>query len=476
MFQLVVVHCPSTRDPKNVCTLLQLSTDCRKTLQQTRGQCRVQLEAVHVRRCAKFLTWLKSHSGLVKELVLLQHNPPDEDDSYGYGSYDRSRVPCLPDVMSFMLATGFSACSTPWQAAQQVPGAAVAGAGPAAGPLPLRLQRVTIRNPERFPDCNDSFVTVPLLAALGAAGVQRLEVDVTLSKAEKAIAASISTVTTLQDLVLTLTPASSKYEARPSTGRLCTALHPLSKLTRLEALVNPGAAHHLPPSLRELELLARPPVWDEHLAYPQMQQPDLQPDQIGVADLCHLTALTRLALRNAGPCTDSVPATTALEVCLPADLPQLRVFGYASISGFGRLGRAEVNAYAPCDVDILHQLAPCKACSTLGRWSLVSSSAVRPVALTPTTAACLICLVGLMKMIMQITRLVLKQYKLRMLWLHQHWGLATTSAASRLGTVLNPMGRLRGARSLGLRRWQACSTCRMSGSLEPSQSPRPSGT
>jgi hypothetical protein len=34
------------------------------------------------------------------------------------------------------------------------------------------------------------------------------------------------------------------------------------------------------------------------------------------------------------------------------------VFGYASVTGLERLGHAELNAYAPCDVDILQQLAP----------------------------------------------------------------------------------------------------------------------
>jgi hypothetical protein len=225
-----------------------------------------------------------------------------------------------------------------------------------------------------------SFVSVPLLGAIKAAGVEHLEVDVTLSTAEKAFAASISTLTTLKELVLTLTPESLLYEDRPSTGRLCTALHPLTNPTRLEALVNPGAAQHLPPSLRELELLARQPsIRYRHPAscLVNVAEPNLQPqpDQTGVADLGHLTALTHLTLRNGGPGEQSYGIssdTCALQVSLPADLKLLKVFGYASISALHRLGRAELLATRPCDLDVLRQLAPCR---TVGLWSCVSASA-----------------------------------------------------------------------------------------------------
>lgn len=84
VFQLVVEHCPSTKDPRVVCTLLQLSTDCRKTLQQTRGQCIVELDAVHVRRCSEFIVWLRSHPGLVKEVLMLEYYHPPNPCGCGY--------------------------------------------------------------------------------------------------------------------------------------------------------------------------------------------------------------------------------------------------------------------------------------------------------------------------------------------------------------------------------------------------------
>ena len=51
--------------------------------------------------------------------------------------------------------------------------------------------------------------------------------------AEAAVAASISRLTSLKELVLTVAP--EQYISRPSTGMLCTGLQPLTKLTRLDA-------------------------------------------------------------------------------------------------------------------------------------------------------------------------------------------------------------------------------------------------
>lgn len=179
----------------------------------------------------------------------------------------------------------------------------------------------------------------------------------TLPAAEQAVASAISSLTSLKELVITLTPTGT-YQRRASTGRLCTSLHPLTMLTRLEALVNPGTARHLPPSLRELDLLEKPiALYDQYLgvAGELLVKATESPDQSDIADLSHLTVLTHLTLRND---TTSKAHISAVEASLPARLEQLQVFGYASISGLQTLGCAELHATRPCDLDILHQLAP----------------------------------------------------------------------------------------------------------------------
>jgi hypothetical protein len=65
---LTVQHCPAaSSNPRDLCSLLQVSTACRTALRKARGSCIASIEG-SADRLTGYAAWLQQHSALVQEL------------------------------------------------------------------------------------------------------------------------------------------------------------------------------------------------------------------------------------------------------------------------------------------------------------------------------------------------------------------------------------------------------------------------
>jgi len=237
VLQVVLPRCGQLSSPRDICSLLQVSSTVRQAVQQSRGHLQIEVGR-QLTTLSGLAAWLPRHTGLVSSMSLFK--PTDA---------------AAQQVARTMMALSLELC-----AAQRTP--AAAGAGEPLQPLPLSLRQFS----------SDYLALPTVMTAVAWPGLQYLLLVVTSSQVTPAFCRALGSMQ-LACLNLSL----ERREGWPP--QLAAAVGELQVSKLYMGFVDAAAVQLLPESLTSLDFRALDPGTGR---------------SGGVYDVSHLTALREL--------------------------------------------------------------------------------------------------------------------------------------------------------------------------------------